>query len=53
MECINQDLTAALDRKTASLRVTVNILPFTTFSRKITDISQDLFRCKKIVQHFL
>lgn len=53
MECINQDITAGLDKKTANLKVTVNILPFTIFSAKVTDISWDLFQCKWTVQHFL
>lgn len=46
MECINQDITAGLDKKTANLKVTVKILPFTIFSAKVTDISWDLFQCK-------
>lgn len=53
MECINLDITAALDKKAADLRATVNVLPFTIFSVKVTNISWDLFQGKWTVQHFL
>lgn len=47
MECINQDITAAPDKRHANLRVNVNILPFPIFSAKVTDISWVLFQWKR------